>query len=97
MNVLIPIDLIRSKKRFNIIQYKDKFNDERELNMNKFNVPEWKNNGKIKLMIIVGTRPEIIRLSAVINKCREYFDCILAHTGQNYDYNLNDVFFKSTR
>ena len=55
---------------------------------------KWKDNGKIKLLIIVGTRPEIIRLSAVINKCREYFDCILAHTGQNYDYNLNGVFFK---
>lgn len=54
----------------------------------------FKNNGKLKLLIIVGTRPEIIRLSAVINKCREYFDCILAHTGQNYDYNLNGVFFK---
>ena len=55
---------------------------------------KWKENGKIKLLIIVGTRPEIIRLSAVINKCREYFDTILAHTGQNYDYNLNGVFFK---
>ena len=54
----------------------------------------FKNNGKLKLLIIVGTRPEIIRLSAVITKCREYFDCILAHTGQNYDYNLNGVFFK---
>jgi UDP-N-acetylglucosamine 2-epimerase (non-hydrolysing) len=54
----------------------------------------FKNNGKLKLLIIVGTRPEIIRLSAVISKCREYFDCILAHTGQNYDYNLNGVFFK---
>ncbi len=54
----------------------------------------WKENGKIKLLIIVGTRPEIIRLSAVINKCRQYFDCLLAHTGQNYDYNLNGVFFK---
>ena len=51
-------------------------------------------NGKLKLLIIVGTRPEIIRLAAVINKCRQYFDCILAHTGQNYDYNLNGVFFK---
>ena len=50
-------------------------------------------NGKLKLLIIVGTRPEIIRLAAVINKCRKYFDCILAHTGQNYDYNLNGVFF----
>ena len=50
-------------------------------------------DGKLKLLIIVGTRPEIIRLAAVINKCRKYFDCILAHTGQNYDYNLNGVFF----
>ena len=54
----------------------------------------WKNNGKLKLLIIVGTRPEIIRLAAVIKKCRVYFDTILAHTGQNYDYNLNGVFFK---
>lgn len=54
----------------------------------------WKQNGKIKLLIIVGTRPEIIRLSAVISKCRQYFDTILAHTGQNYDYNLNGVFFR---
>ena len=53
----------------------------------------WKENDKLKLLIIVGTRPEIIRLSAVINKCRKYFDCILAHTGQNYDYNLNGIFF----
>lgn len=55
---------------------------------------KFKNNGKLKLLIIVGTRPEIIRLSAVIKKCRKYFDTILAHTGQNYDYNLNGVFFK---
>jgi len=55
---------------------------------------EWKNNGKLKLLIIVGTRPEIIRLAAVIKKCRKYFDTLLAHTGQNYDYNLNGVFFK---
>ncbi len=54
----------------------------------------FKNDGRIKLLIIVGTRPEIIRLSACIKKCHEYFDCILAHTGQNYDYNLNGVFFK---
>ena len=54
----------------------------------------WKNNGKIKLMIIVGTRPEIIRLSAVIKKCRNYFDTILVHTGQNYDYTLNGIFFR---
>ncbi|WP_036612957.1 UDP-N-acetyl glucosamine 2-epimerase [Oribacterium sp. P6A1] len=58
------------------------------------NYPEWKNNGKIKLAIIVGTRPEIIRLAAVITKCRQYFDTQLWHTGQNYDYNLNGVFFK---
>ena len=54
----------------------------------------FRNNGKLKLLIVVGTRPEIIRLSAVIKKCREYFDCILAHTGQNYDYNLNGIFFR---
>ena len=54
---------------------------------------QFTDNGKLKLLIIVGTRPEIIRLAAVINKCRIYFDCILAHTGQNYDYNLNGVFF----
>ena len=58
---------------------------------------KFQNNGKIKLLIIVGTHPEIIRLSAVINKCRKYFDCILAHTGQNYDYNLNGVFFKDLK
>ncbi len=58
---------------------------------------QFKNNGKLKLLIIVGTRPEIIRLAAVINKCREYFDCLLAHTGQNYDYNLNGVFFKDLK
>ena len=57
----------------------------------------FKNNGKLKLLIIVGTRPEIIRLSAVINKCREYFDCVLAHTGQNYDYNLNGIFFRDLK
>ena len=57
----------------------------------------FKNNGKLKLLIIVGTRPEIIRLAAVINKCREYFDTLLAHTGQNYDYNLNGVFFKDLK
>ena len=56
--------------------------------------PSWKENGRIRLMIIVGTRPEIIRLAAIINKCRKYFDVVLAHTGQNYDYNLNGVFFK---
>ena len=54
----------------------------------------FENNGKLKLLIIVGTRPEIIRLSETIKKCRRYFDCLLAHTGQNYDYNLNGVFFK---
>ena len=54
-------------------------------------------NGKLKLLIIVGTRPEIIRLAAVISKCRIYFDTILAHTGQNYDYNLNGIFFKDLK
>lgn len=58
---------------------------------------KFKDNGKLKLLIIVGTRPEIIRLAAVINKCRMYFDTILAHTGQNYDYNLNGVFFKDLK
>lgn len=62
--------------------------------MTDFNKIEWQKNGKIKLLIIVGTRPEIIRLSATIIKCRKYFDTILAHTGQNYDYNLNGIFFK---
>ncbi|MBQ3550358.1 MAG: UDP-N-acetyl glucosamine 2-epimerase [Clostridia bacterium] len=58
---------------------------------------KFQDNGKLKLLIIVGTRPEIIRLAAVINKCREYFDCVLAHTGQNYDYNLNGVFFRDLK
>lgn len=58
---------------------------------------KWQENGKLKLLIIVGTRPEIIRLSAVITKCRRYFDTILAHTGQNYDYNLNGVFFRDLK
>ena len=58
---------------------------------------KWRENGKLKLLIIVGTRPEIIRLAAVITKCRKYFDTILAHTGQNYDYNLNGVFFKDLK
>ena len=58
---------------------------------------KFKENGKLKLLIVVGTRPEIIRLASVINKCREYFDCILAHTGQNYDYTLNGIFFKDLK
>ena len=58
---------------------------------------QFNNDGRLKLLIIVGTRPEIIRLAAVINKCRKYFDCILAHTGQNYDYNLNGVFFRDLK
>ena len=60
--------------------------------MSDYSSISFKNNGKLKLLIIVGTRPEIIRLAAVINKTRKYFDVILAHTGQNYDYNLNQVF-----
>jgi len=63
----------------------------------KFENVSFKNNGKLKLLIIVGTRPEIIRLSAVITKCRKYFDTLLAHTGQNYDYNLNGVFFRDLK
>lgn len=58
---------------------------------------KFKNDGRLKLLIVVGTRPEIIRLAAVIKKCRKYFDCLLAHTGQNYDYNLNGVFFKDLK
>ncbi|MBR2614275.1 MAG: UDP-N-acetylglucosamine 2-epimerase (non-hydrolyzing) [Clostridia bacterium] len=58
---------------------------------------KFQENGKLKLLIIVGTRPEIIRLAEVINKCRDYFDCVLAHTGQNYDYNLNGIFFKDLK
>jgi UDP-N-acetylglucosamine 2-epimerase len=65
--------------------------------MGKFDNVKWKENGKLKLLIIVGTRPEIIRLAAIINKTRKYFDVILAHTGQNYDYNLNGVFFKDLK
>lgn len=68
-------------------------NNNMELKTN-FSDIQFKNDGRLKLLIIVGTRPEIIRLAAVINKCRVYFDCLLAHTGQNYDYNLNGVFFK---
>lgn len=65
--------------------------------MKKIENIKWQNNGKIKLLIIVGTRPEIIRLAAVIDKARKYFDTILAHTGQNYDYNLNGIFFKDLK
>ena len=70
----------------------------RLLEMTKnIDMAQFKDNGKLKLLIVVGTRPEIIRLAAVINKCREYFDCLLAHTGQNYDYNLNGVFFRDLK
>ena len=65
--------------------------------MGTYDNVKWKENGKLNLLIIVGTRPEIIRLAAVINKTRKYFDVILAHTGQNYDYNLNGVFFKDLK
>lgn len=67
------------------------------MNPKKFSEVKFRDNGKLKLLIIVGTRPEIIRLSAVITKCRKYFDVILAHTGQNYDYNLNGVFFRDLK
>ena len=62
-----------------------------------FSNVKFKDNGKLKLLIIVGTRPEIIRLAEVIDKSRRYFDCILAHTGQNYDYNLNEIFFEGLK
>ncbi|MCR5674512.1 MAG: UDP-N-acetylglucosamine 2-epimerase, partial [Lachnospiraceae bacterium] len=65
-----------------------------EMNRTEFSEVKWQEDGRIRLLIIVGTRPEIIRLSAVIAKCRKHFDTILTHTGQNYDYNLNGVFFK---
>lgn len=68
-----------------------------DVNFDYYSGAHFKNNGRLKLLIIVGTRPEIIRLSAVINKCRKYFDCILAHTGQNYDYNLNGIFFRDLK
>ena len=80
---MILISLTRILKRCDIMDMKLDYSD-----------ISFKNNGKLKLLIIVGTRPEIIRLAAVINKCRKYFDCILAHTGQNYDYNLNGIFFR---
>lgn len=67
------------------------------LKTQKFPSVSFRNDGRIKLLVIIGTRPEIIRLSAVIDKCREYFDCILAHTGQNYDYNLNGIFFEDLK
>lgn len=67
-----------------------------ETKLNYSNI-KFADNGRLKLLIIVGTRPEIIRLAAVINKCRKYFDCILAHTGQNYDYNLNGIFFRDLK
>ena len=68
-----------------------------ELRTEDYSDIKFAGNGKLKLLIIVGTRPEIIRLAAVITKCRQYFDCILAHTGQNYDYNLNGVFFRDLK
>lgn len=86
MNYLIPINQIHILRRYNVLEMKKDYSD-----------VKWRNNGKIKLLIIVGTRPEIIRLSSIIKKCREYFDCLLAHTGQNYDYNLNGVFFKDLK
>ncbi len=76
----------RSELRNLIMELKTNYSDIR-----------FKNDGRLKLLIIVGTRPEIIRLAAVINKCRKYFDCIMAHTGQNYDYNLNGVFFRDLK
>lgn len=85
MNVsILPVPILSLKK----------FNRMTDMNIRlDYSDIKFQENGKLKLLIIVGTRPEIIRLAAVINKCRAYFDCILAHTGQNYDYNLNGVFF----
>ena len=82
MNVLIRINRILILRKCKVM----------EIKLDYSNI-KFQEKGKLKLLIIVGTRPEIIRLAAVINKCRKYFDCILAHTGQNYDYNLNGIFF----
>ena len=91
MSVSIRNIQILILKRFESIENKkNKIKMEIKLDYSDIKFQE---NGKLKLLIVVGTRPEIIRLAAVINKCRKYFDCILAHTGQNYDYNLNGVFF----
>ncbi len=91
MNVLTRIDRILILRRFEGIQLEGQIK-KMEIRLNYSDI-KFQENGKLKLLIIVGTRPEIIRLAAVINKCRKYFDCVLAHTGQNYDYNLNGVFF----
>lgn len=85
-NLSLVISSERSESRNLIMELKTNYSD-----------IQFKNDGRLKLLIIVGTRPEIIRLAAVINKCRKYFDCILAHTGQNYDYNLNGVFFRDLK
>ena len=77
--------------------FRKKTSNSRSKKNKRYIMSGFKNNGKLKLLIIVGTRPEIIRLAAVINKCRQYFDTLLAHTGQNYDYNLNGVFFKDLK
>ena len=84
--VPLVISSERSESRNLIMELKTNYSD-----------IQFKNDGRLKLLIVVGTRPEIIRLAAVINKCRKYFDCILAHTGQNYDYNLNGVFFRDLK
>ena len=86
VNLSLVISSERSESRNLIMELKTNYSD-----------IQFKNDGRLKLLIIVGTRPEIIRLAAVINKCRKYFDCILAHTGQNYDYNLNGVFFRDLK
>ena len=91
MNLSIRKDRIHISNRLN-----DFKTNIMELKTNYSDI-QFRNDGRLKLLIIVGTRPEIIRLAAVINKCRKYFDCILAHTGQNYDYNLNGVFFRDLK
>lgn len=91
MSVLIPIERILILRKFKGIQLEGQIR-KMEIRLNYSDI-KFQENDKLKLLIIVGTRPEIIRLAAVINKCRKYFDCVLAHTGQNYDYNLNGVFF----
>lgn len=98
MNDLIPIIPIRSENRFEGKNEQLLEAEEQKMEMKTdYRDIVFQNDGRLKLLIIVGTRPEIIRLAAVIAKCRKYFDCILAHTGQNYDYNLNGVFFKDLK
>lgn len=92
MSVLTLTNRILILKKYKELKGQKYNNNKMEIRLDYSDI-KFQENGKLKLLIIVGTRPEVIRLAAVINKCRKYFDCILAHTGQNYDYNLNGIFF----